>query len=186
MSDTVYTLIEAVDGCRAAEGAHFLAQLRDGHQSLGNVIEGLTPADLSWQHAPGFNTIGMLLAHVALNEVHLIQVGVEGAAASRIQETLGIGEDDDGMPMPADGKPPSTLAGKDLAYYRSLLDRALAVSEQAVRPLEDADFDRRITRPRPQGGERILNVRWTLHHILEHLALHRGQVGLVKHLRARA
>jgi uncharacterized damage-inducible protein DinB len=186
MSDNVYTLIEVADGCRSAEGARFLSQLRDGHRALREVIEGLSAQDLAWQHAPGFNTIGMLLAHIALNEVHLIQVGVEGAKNSRIQETLGIGEDDDGMPIAADGTPPATLAGKDLAYYRSLLDRALAVSEEALRNLEDADFDRRITRPRPQGGERVLNVRWTLHHILEHLFLHHGQIGLIKHLRSRA
>lgn len=186
MSETVYTLIEAADGCRSAEGARFLSQLRDAHRALGEGIEDLTADDLAWQHAPGFNTIGMLLAHVALSEVHLVQVGVEGAKTSRLQDTLGIGEEDDGMPMAADGAPPATLAGKDLAFYRSLLARALAVSEQALRRLEDSDFDRRITRPRPQGGERVLNVRWTLHHILEHQFLHRGQVGLIKHLRSRA
>ena len=79
MSDTVYTLIETADGCRSAEGARFLSQLRDGHRALGECIEGVTTEDLAWQYAPGFNTVGMLLAHIALAEVHLVQVGIEGA-----------------------------------------------------------------------------------------------------------
>src|SRR5262245_9533921 len=164
MSATVFTLIEPVEGCRSAEGARVLSQLRDGHARLRESVAGLSASDLAWQHAPGFNTIGMILAHVALSEVHLIQVGVEGAKESRLQESLGMGAEDDGMPITPGGAAPAGLAGKDLAYYQSLLDKALAVSETAIRRLEDQDFDRRITRPRPQGGERVLNVRWTLHH----------------------
>jgi uncharacterized damage-inducible protein DinB len=185
MSAQVFTLIEPAQGCRSEEGARILAQLRDTHARLRESVAGLSAVDLAWQHAPGFNTIGMILAHIALSEVHLIQVGVEGSKESRLKDTLGLGPDDDGMPIAPGGAPPASLAGKEVPYYLGLLDKALAVSEAAIRSLDDGDFDRRIVRPRPQGGERVLNVRWTLGHILEHQAVHRGQIGLIKHLRSQ-
>jgi hypothetical protein len=125
----------------------------------------------------------MLLAHIAVAEVHICDVGIRGRPDSDIPAVIGIGGDDDGLPLPADGTPPATLAGKDVAFFRDLLERARAHTHRHAETLADADLDREIVRPRPDGGKRVLNVRWALFHLLEHQAGHHGQIQLLKHLR---
>jgi uncharacterized damage-inducible protein DinB len=95
---------------------------------------------------------------------------------------LGIGVDDDGMPLAAGGLPPETLRGRDLAYHDDLLARARAHTRAAVRELADADLDREIIRRRDDGSTRTLNLRWILYHVVEHQAGHYGQINLLRHL----
>jgi len=169
------------EGFRAREIASFVSQMDDQTRRLTADTRGATVEELGWQPAQGMNTIGMLLAHIAIVEVHWTQFGVLGRAPAPFVESLGIGGDDDGMPLPAEGTPPAALAGKDLAFFDDLLARARRQYKEVATGLAESDLDRVVTRTDRRGRARELDVRWILYHMLEHFAGHYGQILLLRH-----
>ena len=170
-------------GFKSQEAGSFMAQLDDQLRLLRERTRDLTPADLMWQPAPGMNTIGMLLTHLAIVEVYWTKVVIENDQTGSVQGVLGIGEDDDGMPIAEDAPAFPLLNGKDIAFYDDLLDRARAYFKEVTRDRPAEDMEREFTRERPDGSQRVLNVRWYYYHVLEHFAGHFGQMLLLKHLR---
>ncbi|HYM82228.1 MAG TPA: DinB family protein [Candidatus Limnocylindria bacterium] len=181
MSATTRTVLE-VPACRSPQAGLFLAALDDQRGHLIRDTRGLAPAELERQFAPGMNTIGMLLAHVAVAETHILHVGVLGRPDSDVRGVIGVTMDDDGMPLVPDAPPSPALTAKDLAFFDDLLARSRAHTRDTLATLEDADLDRQVIRHRPDGGTRVLNVRWALYHLVEHEAGHRGQINLLRHL----
>jgi uncharacterized damage-inducible protein DinB len=98
-----------------------------------------------------------------------------------MKRILGIGVDDDGMPLPADGRPPALLAGRALAWYRGLHRRARAFSTRTLRAMRPADLRRVVEVQRSNGKTVRVNGRWILFHVLEHEAGHYGQALLLRH-----
>jgi uncharacterized damage-inducible protein DinB len=179
MSDARYVL-DAPPGFRSREAGVFFAELEDQSRRLSHDTRDLTRDELEWQPAPGMNTIGMLLAHIAFYEVFWVEVGPLDRATPDCHGVLGIGPGDVGMPIPSGGRPPEILRGRDLAFFDDLLARARAYTRQALASLGDTDLDRQFTRRRPDGTARALNVRWTLYHMVEHEAAHCGQINLLR------
>ncbi|MFM7231975.1 MAG: DinB family protein [bacterium] len=182
---------------RSREAMTFLAQMDDLRALLWADLRGATAAELEWQPRRGTNSIGMLLAHLAVVETYWIEValGRFSPASLRtvggdfevmkerfLRPVLGIHPDDDGLPLPPNGRPPAALAGWTLARHRRLSDRARAHVTAAVRALGDADLDRFVVRQRMDGSRTRIRVRWILYHIVEHYAGHYGQVLLLRHL----
>jgi uncharacterized damage-inducible protein DinB len=172
-------------GYRSQEVASFIAQLDDQTRRLTEDTRGLSIEDLEWQPAPGMNTIGMLLAHNAIVEVFWCGVVFEGFERDQvpIHDVLGIGSDDDGMPLKEGGAPPDVLKGKSLDFYDDLLVRARTHLKKILARVEDANLTDVVHRTNPAGGRRDVEARWTLYHILEHYCGHYGQVLLLRHLR---
>jgi uncharacterized damage-inducible protein DinB len=168
-------------GYRSREAASFLAQMDDLSRRLRADTRGLTPAELEWQPARGMNTIGMLLAHLAIVEVSWTCRGILGMKETPFVELLGIDRDDDGMPMPARGRPPKILAGRPLAFFDRRLDLARARLRAVAKSLGERDLDRVESRVRASGRRQRLNARWVLYHLLEHFAGHYGQILLLRH-----
>ena len=186
MTPLVREVLMMPPGCRSREAASFVAQLEDQSERLRADTRGLTAAGLEWQPSPGLNTIGMLLAHIAIVEVFWTQVGPLGLTSDDVRRAdmhtaLGIGIDDDGMPLAPGGAPPATLRGKDLAYFDDLLARARRYSMRDIAQLGDTDLDREITRTRRDGSIHQSNMRWILYHMVEHFAGHYGQINLLAH-----
>jgi hypothetical protein len=167
-------------GFASREAASFIAQLDDQSTRLRADTRGLTPEALAWQPAPGMNTIGMLLAHNAIVEVFWTRISI-GQYDYKIDEVLGIGMDDDGMPLAEGGMPPATLSGKDLAFYDDLLARARSYARKTIAGFTDADIEREIERTRRDGVIHQTTVRWILYHMVEHFAGHYGQINLLAH-----
>lgn len=179
----IRTTLTTPDGFRSRDVARFLWMLDEQRRQLVADTRDLTAADLEWQFAPGRNTIGMLVAHITFVEVHLAQVGLLGEPAGHPEDVLGFGEADEGMPLPAGAPPAPFFAGKELAYYDDLLTRARAHTTRAARDLTDADLAAEIVRPpRPDGTRRVFDRAWVLYHMVEHEALHRGQINLIRNL----
>jgi len=178
----IETLIVPEPGFASATVALKLAELADVHRKLARAVRELAPDALAWQPAPGSNTIGMLLAHIAINEVHLGQIGLRGERDGHIADVLGIGPDDDGLPIEQfGGRPPQALDGKPAAFLLDLLDRALAHTRDAARRLSETVLGEEVVRPpRPDGSVRVLDRRWVFHHMVEHAALHLGQVSTLR------
>ncbi|MEK7824216.1 MAG: DinB family protein, partial [Candidatus Eisenbacteria bacterium] len=99
MAPSLQTLLETPPGFRSETVARFLWQLDEQRRALLDDTRGLTPQDLGWQPAPGMNTIGMLLAHIAYAENHLTQVGLEGKATSDTRAAIGITDEEEGLPL---------------------------------------------------------------------------------------
>ena len=179
-------VLKPATGIRSAEAGSFLAQLDDLSARMFADLRGLTPADLAFQLRPGTNTIGMLLIHCAGAEVHWLLTATTGTGEAAIRKALGIGVDDDGIPLTAKGRPPVHLRGWALADYRKLHDRARRFSHKALANMSPADVSRGKARLRWNGEKQVMNTRWILYHVLEHQAGHYGQMLLLRHvLRAR-
>ena len=175
-------ILELPPGYASTEVSLIMASLDDQTALLRHDLTGITPDEIEWQPAPGFNTIGMLLAHLAIVEVHWTQVGLRREPQSDTLPVLGIDViDGDGMPIPPGGAPPEHLAGKPMAYYDDLLDRARAFARETALKLTDADLEREHTRVRRDGEKQELNGRWVLYHMLEHFSGHYGQILLLRH-----
>ncbi len=182
--DDVETLLQGPGGYRSDAVARFVWQIDEQRRALLDDVRGLAVEDLGWQAAPGVNTIGMLLAHIAYAEAHLTQVGLQGEAVGHAHDVIGIREQDEGLPLPPGGRPPAALQDRDLAFYLDALERARTRTREVARTLSDDDLERRIVRPRPDGRRRVFNVGWVFYHLIEHEAGHRAQVNLLRHLRS--
>ncbi len=183
MTPTITTRLATPEGYRSAAVARFVWQLDEQRRRLTEDTRGLTPADLEWQSAPGMNTIGMLLAHIAFAEANLAQVGLNGEVTGHPHDVIGITEADEGMPLVSGAPPAPALAGKDLAFFDAALASAREHTRTIARTLSDADLMADVVRPpRPDGTQRVFNKGWVLYHLLEHEAGHHGQINLLRHL----
>lgn len=158
--------------------ARFAAGLVDQHRQLVTSLRRESP-DLEWQPAPGRNSIGMLLAHVAVAEVWWLDVSARGVpdgpeAEARVHARLGLGADDDGMPLEPGAGPAPALTGWSLDRYVELLGRAQACTMECLASWRDAELDEPV-----RVGTRAVTKGWILYHVLEHLAQHVGQVSLL-------
>jgi hypothetical protein len=179
-------VLKPAAGIRSPEAGSFLAQLDELSARMFADLRGFTPDDLAFQLRPGMNTIGMLLIHCAGAEVHWLLTATTGTGEEAIRKALGIGVDDDGVPLPPNGRPPANLRGWTLADYRKLHDRARRFTRRTLADMSPADLSRGKARLRWNGEKQVMNTRWILYHVLEHQAAHYGQMLLLRHvLRAR-
>lgn len=182
MSTITNLSLKVPAGYASREVGLFLAQLDDQTRRLTEAIQDITPDELQWQYHPGMNTIGMLLTHMAIVEVWWPNVVLKGDPDTPVPPVLGIGVDDDGMPVPEGGPPAANLAGKPIAYFDDLLARARGYLKELSASVDDKELEREIERSRPDGTKRVINVRWFYYHLLEHFAGHFGQILLLRHL----
>lgn len=162
--------------------ASFAAQLDDQLSSLKKAVAGLETRHLEWQPSPGVNTIGMLLAHLAVVDIWWMRIApreipAEPDGEKIMLETIAIRMDDDGLPLAADGRHPASLAGRNLYDYLRMLDEARAVTHSELRQWREEDL---ATTYRLR--DRIITREWTVYHVLEHFCGHYGQIRLLKHL----
>jgi len=161
---------------------YMASQLDDQLRRLKESVDGLFTADLEWQQEPGRNTMGMLLAHIAVAETWWIQAGAKGIherdEVNRIvRGVIGIEAHEDGLPLPPDGEHPEVLRNRTLADYLSMIDRARMATHVALRGWTDEDLDERV-----EVKDRSVSKGWILYHVLEHMVAHYGQILLLKRL----
>ncbi len=162
--------------------ASFAAQLDDQLRRLKEETAGLTTRQLEWQPHKGVNTVGMLLAHLAIVEVWWINIVANGLPAEpdgeiRFKKTIGIGGDDDGLPLKKDGTHPRAIKGYSLKQYLTMLGKARASVHKELRTWKDKDLHKTYRRRKFD-----ITHEWTIYHVLEHFAGHFGQILLLKHL----
>lgn len=182
MAEHVRLMLPAVTGYRSTEIGSFVSQLDDLTRLMMKDVEGATVEELAWQPAPGCNTIGMLLAHIAVVEVFWIQVAPLHLKAFDTMPALGIGIDDDGLPLESGGAPPAALSGRDVAWYAERMRLARVHTVEHLRNVDDAELTLEFQRTRRNGEVNVTNLRWVLYHLVEHLAGHYGQILLLRHL----
>jgi len=176
-------VLAPVAGTNSPLAGRFLWQLDDQTRRLTEHTRGATAAELCWQAAPGMNTIGMLLAHVAVVEIGWVVRGVLDRPFEHADALFPLRWADPGVPLAPGGAPPELLRGRTLEYFDDLLARARRFTKQALAPLTDADLERRLRFALPwmEDTEMEVNGLWTLYHLLEHEAGHYGQINLLRH-----
>ena len=177
---------EGYDPTTQARILYMAGQLDDQVRRLKESVEGIDPELLEWQIAPGRNTIGMLLAHIAVAEVWWIQAGAKGIRdlpeVNRIVKgVIGIRADEDGLPLPEGGGHPDALKGFTLDQYLALIDRGRVATHAALRTWTDAELDESF-----QLKGVTVSKGWILYHVLEHMVAHYGQILLLQRLGAAA
>ena len=168
-------------GRHLPEVASFISQLDDLTRMMLRDLRGITPAELAWQPKRGHNTIGMLLAHIAVVEVHWTLVAIEAWSKEEVGRRLKFGLDDDGMPLARRAAPPAHLRGRTLAFYSALVRRGRGIVKKEFARYRAADLTRVVTRTRANGQVIHQDARWILYHLVEHLAGHYGQILLLRH-----
>jgi uncharacterized damage-inducible protein DinB len=193
MKNYVLSLSDGFDPVSQRAVGLFAAQLDDQSRLLKASVAELGVPVLEWQPRPGMNTIGMLLAHIALCEAYWMLVcstdwpSVQGSDAEiraqisdRAQAITSLGMDDDGIPQKPGAGHPETLRGKTVAEYFAYLDAARDFTKRLLRGWSDADLDI-LYNPRRRDGAGYSRA-WTVYHILEHLSGHYGQILLLRRM----
>lgn len=164
----------------------FAAQLDSQLTRLKRDLDGFTVEQLEWQPQPGMNTIGMLLAHLAVVDVFWLIVAtrempLEPDGDDLTKEIIGIRGDDDGLPLKEDGKHPKTLAGKTLRQYWEMLDAARGEVHKEMQQWTDDQLENTFTM-----RDRQITRSWAVYHVLEHFAAHYGQILMIRHMMRNA
>jgi Protein of unknown function (DUF664) len=175
------TIPEGYDPVANPRVSSFAAQLDDRLAALKKSVAGLEITHLEWQPHPGVNTIGMLLAHLAVVDVWWMRLAPHETSEAECdgiaREIIGISMDDDGLPLAVNGLHPRSLAGKTISDYTRMIDAARAVTHKELRQWLDTDLAKTC-----QQGSHVITREWTVYHVLEHFCEHYGQILLLKHL----
>ncbi|MEO5617155.1 MAG: DUF664 domain-containing protein [Candidatus Eisenbacteria bacterium] len=184
----ISTVMRIPRGYRSVEAAVFIAQMDDLTVRLVADVRGLSSRELQWQPGPGRNSIGMLLAHLAVVEVWWLGGPALGKTDVDFRRVIGIEADDDGMPAAPTARHPRTLRSKPLSFYLGLLRRSRAFVRRRAREMTAREMERPMKRFwKSQLVDHHFNIRWVLYHVLEHFGGHYGQILLLKELmRAKA
>ncbi|MDX2176625.1 MAG: DUF664 domain-containing protein [Candidatus Sumerlaeia bacterium] len=181
MGDRLLTPSGRYDPHRQFAVSLFAAFLDDQTELLRGQVKDWEPRHFEWQERPGRNTAGMLIAHCAMAEVWWLAIAwrgipYKGAGEGMFAEILGIGPEDDGLPLAPDGAHPEALAGKTFEDYFEILGRAREATHAALHGWTDEDLAHTY-----EANNRTYTRRWTLYHAAEHFAQHAGQIGLLAH-----
>lgn len=169
-SDLVVNALKARD----PEIGRLLWMLDDSRQRTLRVVSELGDVDLDWAPTPQENSIGALLYHIALIEADWLSVEVleQPDYAPEIAALF-----------PEDARTASgqlALArGFTLEQHLARLDtvrRALLETFQTMSAAE-------LRRPRDLP-DYVVTPEWVLHHLMQHEAGHRAEIGMLRWLPA--
>jgi hypothetical protein len=159
----------------APEVGRWLSAMADARHDTVHELDGVTDAMLDVRPPGWDNSIGALLYHVALIEADWLLDEILGLTAEQAEQSALISwfpqSDRDGDGRLAE-PPGDTLAGhlQRLAAVRAaLLDH--------LRTMSIAEFHE------PRARERYdVSPSWVLHHLLQHEAEHRSEIGRLRQL----
>jgi uncharacterized damage-inducible protein DinB len=158
------------------EIGRWLAAREDGRRDTLRELDGVTPEMVDWYPDAPLNSIGSLLYHIALIEADYLYIDVL-ELATYPAEVLAL------FPYPAHDEdrmltvPPPTSLAEHLQRLDFVRERVLAT----FRTMTLDDFHR--PRSIPGYGYQI-TPEWTLHHLMQHEAEHRGQITAIRALYA--
>ena len=135
-------------------------------------VADMSLKELDWQYAPGWNSVGALLAHV---------IAIENLFRITELENRKLTKDEALRWLPGVelGEHVSKLRGKRIGVYLKELAKARELTLQGLDALSSEDLGRcRTGQFHPDG----YNVAWVLYHHVEDEVHHRGQISLLRKL----
>jgi uncharacterized damage-inducible protein DinB len=174
MSDAIERRVIVRVPATEPEVGRWLWALEDTRRRTKERVEGLTQADLDWTPDALTNSIGTLLYHIALIEASYLYVDVLG----RTDEPEGLQLLLPYTDRDADGRL-WVVTGVPLAEHLQRMD---TVRQQLLDTFATMTMEQ-MERPRfvPDEGYEITPA-WTLHHLMQHEAEHRGEIGTLRTL----
>jgi uncharacterized damage-inducible protein DinB len=159
---------------REPEIGRWLWLLEEARGRTFQRIEQLAPALVDWAAPESGNSIGSVLYHIAAIEADYLYADILGQPYPQLVVEL----------FPFDVREESgrltPVRGFELSWYIQRLDRARSMLREALQVMNLADF----RRPRSlQEYKYDITPEWTLYHLTQHEAEHRGELAA---LRARA
>lgn len=142
--------------------------LEDARRRTLHALDGLTPSALDWLPPEGGNSIGALLYHIALIESSWVYEDVLQTWDDQLDVLCPFDDrDEDGNLTSVTGLTLDDHAGRLSDIRRLTLDafRGMTV-EDFRRPRAMPDYD--------------VTPEWVLHHLMQHEAEHRGQIGALR------
>ena len=156
----------------------YVAQLTEVRQDLLHELDGLTPAQLDWHPDDQTESIGTLLLHLDAVEWSWIHQDIFGAGDAAYP-----GSWDEAMPIRV-GVP--QVQGRPLADYLAQLAATRARTLAVLQGFTEADLARLVGEAEPPPGmeprSTLYTIDWIIWHIIEHEAIHVGQVELLRRL----
>src|SRR5262249_46693657 len=143
-----------------------------GRHLTKKALAGLDPRAIDWAPPGGGDDIGTVLDHLALIEADWLSVEVLEQASYPADVSALLPH-----PIRGAGGRLTRLRGADLDEHLARLDYIRAQLLAAFRPMSLAEFRRPRRLP-----EYEVTPEWVLHHLIQHEAEHRGQVGLLRDL----
>lgn len=154
----------------------WLWALDDARQRTLTQLADFPPTYLDWIPPAGENSIGTLLYHIAAIEADWL--------SAEVREEVPFAPDLAAL-FPYDVRETtgrlSVVAGLTLAEHLARLATTRAELSRTFRALSLSDFRRVRTLP-----DYDVTPEWVLHHLMQHEAGHRGEMGLIAALAAQA
>lgn len=150
-----------------------LAMLEETRQRTRAHLDGLADADLDWAPAPGCNSIATVLYHLAVIEADWLYTEILETAYPPEAAAL----------FPRDVRDADDLLtaakGETLAQLTARLDAVRGRFLDALRGMSAAEFRRVRSLP-----DYDVTPEYVLHHLMQHEAEHRGEMGVLRVLAA--
>ena len=144
----------------------WLWALEDARRRTKATLLGIEQAALDYQASPEDNTVGTLLYHIAAIEMDWLHTDVlEQDFPPEVAHLLPYDvRDEGGKLIPVQGLSPEE--------HLARLDATRAITLMAFREMTPKEFRRKR---RIVGYD--VTPEWVLHHLMQHEAEHRGQIG---------
>jgi len=155
------------------ELGRWLWALEDTRARTKVAVTGLDQAALDWTGPGVENAIGSLLYHLALIEFDYLYADILGEDYPEGSEAFLPHSDRDG-----DGNL-SVIRGVSLADHLARLDEVRRQLLQRVSVLSAEQLETVRTLP---DWDYAISPAWTLHHLMQHEAEHRGQIAAIRAL----
>ena len=152
---------------------YLLGILNDARVTTIQRLQNLTQEELHWQFADGWNTIGVLLSHIASTENFFRISFLE-------KRPLTAEEEKDILPGLEMGKfIPELITNQELSEYLVRLENSRQLLLNHVNELSAEEFHEKLDGYNPKTGH---NLAWTLYHLAEDEIHHRGQISIIRKL----
>jgi uncharacterized damage-inducible protein DinB len=144
--------------------------MHEARERLHRVLENLTQKELNYTpNERKIESIGTLLLHIAGVEWSWIFQDIDG-------HEMDYEEFKHGFPLRPEVNIPQ-LKNQEIQFYVSKLNKIREDVYQRLARFEDEDLDRLV-----ESDSETYSIEWILFHILEHEAMHIGQIQLLRRL----
>ncbi|MFW9986659.1 MAG: DinB family protein [Candidatus Odinarchaeota archaeon] len=149
---------------KSASGARreverFSQFLEEVHSGLERAIDGLENVELNWRPSPSSNSIGNLLKHIIGSQAFWIHHVVGGMVTDRVRSAE------------------FEVKDFDTSDLRKELSDVRKKTNLVLEKLTDAELEQmRSYWSQLAQCEKQVSVYWCLFHVIEHSALHIGQI----------
>jgi len=168
-------LINPLDGYEPAI-ATWLWALQDARQRSLDSFKGLNDQTLNWVLDVATNSIGTLLYHIAAVEMSWLYEDILGADdfPPEIDSLMKYDVREDGGKL-------TPVINESLTSH---LDRLSKCRQYLLSAFEGMSVDE-FRRPRKMNDYEV-TPEWVIHHLMQHEAEHRGQIGEIRGMAERA